>query len=241
MARKSKEQIEAETAERTAKLNAEIEAGVQARLDTLMPSIVAKIEAARGGPVGPADTTWAAVLGTQIAELAHQNTGAPKPVSPEVIKQRRVQTEKMLDLIVRYREEGSAPLYRVRSKCYFAETLIEPQWQHPTTKEMMDQEIEWPGVPNDSLYPLNEPAKRVMEAYLASIDSVLREEDDPDKAATFVHDRSGLVVKARPFGVKGTSEAVLPDGLKIHGAGGRGRLAERRVLGTVAPPIRIGM
>ena len=238
MARKSKEQLAAEAAERDAMIKEKVDAGVKAALEGMMPAIVAKIEAAGGQPATGADTSWAMTLATSLAELTNQNTGRPVPVSPEIMNERRVQREKMIDLLVMYREQNVPLLWTVRKACFFAERIIEPQWQHPTSKEMMDTKVEWPNIPNENLEPDNEAARAVMDAYMGSIGNAPA--GMPHQGfQSFVHGNKGLIVKARPFGENGTSEAEAPNGLRIASAGG-GRTKEVHVLGSVHAPIRVG-
>jgi hypothetical protein len=122
-----------------------------------------------------------------IAEMNNQGSGRSKPVAPEIIQQRQQAAEDCLDMVRQSKElirahgkeasltAGYIPTYRVVSKVYLNETLIEP-YKAPETKggKPTPTEIYWDGVPNEAMRPTNARAEQIWDAYRRSIGGVPR-------------------------------------------------------------------
>lgn len=177
MARKSKAQIEAEKEAEFQAREAEIEKRTEERFSKLLPGIIAATMAQMGS-LRAADGNPLAVDATAYDGLAHAIAKAADPgntrqiVPPEQMRRRQEGRKAMMDLISSYHERNVAgdaeamPVYQVIRQVVFAETLIEPQYHDPVSKKMMHQEINWPGIPNHGLLPLNEPARAIHAQFL---------------------------------------------------------------------------
>lgn len=178
MARKSNAQIEAEALAKAEEINREAEKRMQAMLPALMAGLVAELGKARAdlGPAAAPATGESAVTTKSVLEgLAHAMAKASDPANrrrilpPEVMEERALAREEMKRSILQYHAKGEVPVYRVLRATFLNETLIHPQFFNPQTKAMDDQEIDWPGVPNQAMEPVNDFAKVVHSHYLKSI------------------------------------------------------------------------
>lgn len=180
MARKSNAQMRAEAEAEAAARAEAIAKGVEERIQSLIPSIVAaavtqigNLRGAEGSPVSASAESHDA--------LAHAIARAADPantrniIAPEELKKRESARIEMLDMLATYHEayragdENAMPVYKVIRKVVFAETLIEPQYHDPVSKQMVDQEVNWPSIPNQALLPVNEAAQQIHSAFLRSI------------------------------------------------------------------------
>jgi hypothetical protein len=126
-------------------------------------------------------------LALAIAELTDQGVGMHKVrVAPEVLVRRQHAYErmvKMLDTLARTildlhpdkakaaamaRGMGIIPVYRLRDKVYVAHRVVEP-FVVGNDKVPRPTEIEWRGVPNGVMKPLNDAAKKIFAEYEAWI------------------------------------------------------------------------
>lgn len=177
-------------------------------------------------------------LAVALAELGNQGIGKGKPVSPEVLAQRETARKRMFDLIVETNKSGEVPMYALKHQQYLGEQKIDPYWRGADHK-MHKTEIEWPGVPNHGMEPINEPAERIFEAFLESVGTMFqiggKFATDPARLRVTA---KGLVVHGDPSAARHDSP-VATDG-PTHGLVVRGRGANTgrpvRVLGTVAAP-----
>lgn len=122
-----------------------------------------------------------------IAEMNNQGSGRSKPVAPEIIQQRQAAGERCTALVAKAKEairtHGPTaalemclvPIYRVVSKVYLNERLIEP-YKAPETKggKPTSTEIYWDGIPSEAMRPLNAVANEIWDAYRDSIGGVPR-------------------------------------------------------------------
>ncbi|HEV2674146.1 MAG TPA: hypothetical protein VGV37_06350 [Aliidongia sp.] len=66
--------------------------------------------------------------------------------------------------------KGEVPKYEVLSPLYIGEKLVQSRiHDHTTWPRWQPNVIEFSGVPNDALKPVNVRAKRIMEAYVTSV------------------------------------------------------------------------
>lgn len=248
MARKSKAEILAE--ERA--LAAEIEKRTEDRVAGMLPDLMAKATAAAfdqlssklaaaraeaGAPVTQETRTADAAL---LEGLAHAMAKASDPgnkrriIAPEILKERAASREEMMKLIIDNHARKEVPIYLVIEKTFLAETLIDPQFQEPVTRKMVNQEINWPGVPNSALAPISDSAKEIHTLYLKSIGKKPR--DLTKVAAPWVMS-AGKILRGR-LGAEGPAENPS------MGTDPR-RLGDRQqktvnVLGSTAAPAVLG-
>lgn len=247
MGRPTKEEVAA----RKAKEQAEFDAKVEERVLSLVPTLVAQMQAARGDTpaasieqpsvANSSDMAFAEKLAMAISQLTDQGTGRRR-VAPEIIEQRAKAREKMGHLIIKARAEGLMPSYKLRNKVYLDEVLVDPVYMDAATKTPKPTEIDWPGVPNEAMVPVNDSAKEIYAAFMEAIGSVVKVVSEDTFGVTV----NGLVVKngavqprrALPSG----DHQATSQGLNIkHKQNVPVEQREVRVLGTVAPPARMGM
>lgn len=210
---------------------------VQAALSGLAP----KMEAAGLPTVGSQD--WMQTLAVTLAEIGSQGTGR-KTVAPHILKQREDARNRMVDLIIAARKDGRPATYQLRNKVVLAERIIEPFWiaSDHTTKPT---EIDWGGVPNDVMVPVNDTAREIHAAFMDSIGSVEKVAPEERLGVT----PGGLVVRNAAVTDtmrKRTAAGEAPHvgdgtddlGLKIHHQNEPGRYKPVHVLGTIQEPAR---
>jgi hypothetical protein len=212
-----------------------------------VPDIVAKLAAARGGTPGTDDRAFAEGLAVAIAQLSNQGVGRMQITPPDVIERRKVARTKMTELLIAAKAENRIPTYKLRNTVYLDEIKVDPIYVDPASKKQMPTEIDWPGVPNEAMVPANETALAIHAAFCESIGTLPKEHLIPDRAMSVT--ANGLVVRAgslamRPASVLGDDRtgaaAPFGEGLRVKGRGGPGEHKEIRVLGTTAPPARVG-
>lgn len=120
------------------------------------------------------DKGFASALALAIANLSSQGTNKAPYVPPEVVDGWKSAQQRMVELIVSARAEGSTdlsrmPRYRVTKPQYLNETKIEPQWHDKSNNRMADTEIYWDEVPNQGMEPINETALAIYAEFRLSI------------------------------------------------------------------------
>jgi hypothetical protein len=118
------------------------------------------------------EKNFAEMLAMAIATLTDQGTGRQR-VAPEVIRARTEARDRMRQLIMKARAEGRTATYELRNKVVLDNRVIEPMWidsNHITRPT----EIDWPGVPNEVMVPINDTAKEIHAAFMESIGSVVK-------------------------------------------------------------------
>lgn len=175
-------------------------------------------------------------LALAIAGLTAQNSGK-KYIDPEVLAQRAQANARMVDLIARYKAMDVLPSYKLTGITVLNEVPLIPTYidakhvQRPV-------EIGWPEAPNMSMVPMDEPAKEIFAAFLASIGEAL-----PSATPQPVISPRGVVVR------KGTVAHMMPDqappaatpdfgGLQVRTDNNPTRLGDVRVLGSLAEPAK---
>ncbi len=216
---------------------------VEEAMSGVMPSILAAVAAARGDTaalpvVATGDNKWAQELAMQIATLTGQASGI-KPIDPAEVQRREEGRKNLIDLLARaHTGHGAAPHYRVLAKAYLTDFVVEPFRVNPTTKEVEPVTVDWTGIPNESLLPLNETAAAIHAAFMQSIGG--------PTALTNNFDSRNVAVTPGGLVVRGLNESArrnvttMPEGSSTDLMGVRGPTDPRaktvRVLGSVADP-----
>lgn len=190
---------------------------------------------AGGASITGADQKFAEGLALAIAQLSDPGK---KRVAPEVLRAREEARQNMTDLLIQFRRERRVPTYTLRHKVYLDEQLIEPLWMD-ANKVQRATEIDWPGVPNEAMVPVNEEAKAIHGLFLDSIGQIVRvvEEDD------FHMTPGGVVVRGAPRPNRSNTRAPMTgdhvgEGLRVKHRDMPGRYDTINVLGTVAAPAQ---
>lgn len=108
-------------------------------------------------------------LAMAIAEISDQGTSR-KRVAPEILQARAKAHERAVARLMLARERGEKPEYRLISKVYLNERLIEPYMPGPN-KQPIPTEIIWLGMPSEAMRPMNESAKEIYAEFRGSIGS----------------------------------------------------------------------
>lgn len=208
-------------------------------IPTLRDTILQSLGDLNVSPSAGVDRGFAEALAISIAELTDQGTGRGKKVSPEVIRFRAESRERMVNLIEQAKADGRMPSYRLLNKIYFDEVLVDPVWVNPVTKAPEATEVDWPGIPNEAMQPINEVAEEIFREFKNSIGNYAHPVKDEKMGIT----PGGLVVKGGA--VQHRRELKIePDftpnegGLSIKHKGKPGQYKEVRILGHVAAPAR---
>ena len=266
MGRKSREQIEQEAAEKTAAMtqSPEFQAAVAASVQAALADILPKLQAAHttAGTAPQGDTAdFANQLAMAISQLTDQGTGRSR-VAPEILDARRKARDRMINLLIEARAEGKTATYQLKNKIHLDERIIEPVWidAHHTARPT---EIDFPGVPNEAMIPLNDTAKAIFEAFMESIGSVAGGKGRDGHALpgmeTLAVTPKGVVVRNGAVSRTMAAKAVVSEGpmqsayepeapqvngagpeptVKIHHEGQPGRYKDVNILGTIQQPAR---
>lgn len=214
-------------------------------IPALKEQILAHLTDARGTTAAPAasdgtaDHAFANALAMSLAQLTDQGTGR-KRVAPEILRARSEHRDRMTKLIIDARASGAIPVYSLKNKCYLDEVMIEPFYiasdhtQRPT-------EIEWSGVPNEAMVPVNDIAQQIHAEFVGSIGSLAKDDNLPERELKVTP--GGVVIKGRPM-ARNTAKnsvnqpAANSEGLRIRHKDAPGQFKETRILGTVMAPAR---
>ncbi len=178
MARKSNAAIAAAEAAKLEEINRKAEERLQAMLPAIVAGLVGELGKVRAdlGPNAAPVTAESQITTKSVLEgLAHAMAKAADPankrriLAPEIVEERALAREEMKRAILQFHAKGDVPIYQVVRTTFLNQTLIQPQFQNPVTKAMDDQEIDWPGVPNQALLPVSDSAKEIHAHYLKSI------------------------------------------------------------------------
>lgn len=246
--RKSRMQIMAEaprlafdqTPEFKAAVAAEAQKAVAALKDQIVAELKASAPAAAPVTAGGADMAWISALAMEISQLTDQGTGRRR-VAPEIMRQRSEARTRMHELIKQARADGRVPSYRLRNKVLLDEQLIDPAW---VDKNHIAQptEIDWPGVPNDAMAPINDTAKEIHAAFMDSIGSVDKRDQVLEQPLKLT--KGGLVVKGAPSRaqrettLEHTERLQGEEGLRVKHRDEPGRYKDVQILGSIAQPAR---
>jgi len=201
-----------------------------------------ELSAKQPAPAGASTEATMDALAMAIATLNDQGTGRRR-FSPQTVKKWAEAQERMFALIRAARVEGRPATYQVIAKTLLADNLLSPFWADDATHKAMPTEIDWAGVPNMALAPLNDTAKEIYAAYKDSIDLVGKEVPDfqKDETDNKIMIRGKRIPKAREtvmsFGMNIAEEST---GLSVkHKSSMAGQTMAKNVLGSIAPPIQV--
>lgn len=165
-------------------------------------------------------------MALSIADLAHQGSARPRPVAPEAMAARAEAARKMDELLAQVAanlrkasESGDKdllrdwlPQYRVISKVYFNERLVEP-YRRPERRgdRPVPEVIAWSGPPNDALEPINDIAKRLKQLFRESVGTMSRLDPRPGPNGSKVtQDNRGYVMTVGGNFVKSSAPGGIP-------------------------------
>lgn len=238
--RKSKEQIAAEKAAEDARINAMVEERFKLFADQLQ----ARLQGGDAAPLPSGEAGLSKVLSDLVANMERmmRPADAKRVFSPEELRSMDAGRDEMARLIIEAHARGDMPHYYLTRKVYIGEQKIEPQYRDPVTKEMKDRHINWPGVPNEAMVPVNEVAKKIHAAFIKSIAgktplrNTLSQFVLHGKEVFKGHDRHMEVPVAAPqntllSNLVPTNTAGFTDPQKVK--------ETLRVLGTVAQPVEV--
>ena len=201
------------------------------------------------------------------AEIADQGTRR-KRVSPAVMEARAQSLKKMHELLEAAQKlpKKEKPLYRVRTKGYFGDRLIEPFQRLPGGR-VVPTMVTFMSAPNLALQPANEAAEAIYEAFIGTIsggDQTINGRPVPDPSGakpfwmtnngavistpTATAREHGMVMEAEPITLDNPLRANTPDTGEGTNMGGAievlgpddPRATKINVLGTIAPPATRG-
>lgn len=216
---------------------------VAGAIPALKDQILSHLAEARGAAPaaseGTADHAFANALAMSLAQLTDQGTGR-KRVAPEILRARSEHRDCMTTLIIDARASGLIPVYSLKNKCYLDEVMIEPFYIAPDHTQR-PTEIEWLGVPNEAMSPVNDIAQKIHAEFVGSIGSVAKDDNLPERELKVTP--GGVVVKGRPMGRNTAKNSVnqpaaTSEGLRVRHKDAPGQFKETHILGTVAAPAR---
>lgn len=216
-----------------------INAAVGQKFDDLLAKLGAGRETA--GTVAVADEgsdiRLIRQLASAITEIGDQGSNKIR-VAPEEMAARMESREKMETLILEFRAKEEFPVYDLSRTVYLDEVLVAPTYVDANHVQKV-QRIEWAGVPDESMTPVNEAARAIHAAYMRSIGGRTKSEKVPFTRAIQnpnlrVISEQGRAQEAPQVGRGQASEGNL----RVIRPNQRGQVTETRVLGTAAAPAR---
>lgn len=232
----------------TAEFQAAVRDGVREGVEKAKAELLAALREAKSGDVpgsdgGEGDMKWARGLALAIAEMNDQGVGR-KRVSPEVLVAREEARKRMINLLVEARANEQVPAYQLIGKTYLDEMFLDPVEIGPDHRPR-PREIEWPGVPNYAMKPVNDVAKAIYGEFLKWTGQMVVV---PGQVTDGWLTKGGLFIKGSgPRSAKlhhsevtgeapqtggGAAEGYV--GLKVRGR--REATGQTNVLGTLHPP-----
>ena len=180
------------------------------------------------------ETNLISRLALAIGEISDQGTSR-KRVAPEILAARAAAEVRMVERLMKARADGEKPEYRLISKTWLNERMIEP-FRVGADKIPVPTEIIWTGKPNDAMRPINDVAKEIFAEFRAATGRV-EAISGADNRPLFVT-AGGLIVKGDPP-ARRTVAAVheFADDLEQR-APNDPRVDLVHVLGTIHPPAR---
>ncbi len=180
-------------------------------------------------------------LALAIAEVSDQGTSR-KRVAPEVLNARAKARVRMEEMVKEAKalpaDSTEIPIYELTGKIYFDEHFVDPYFRD-TDHVVKRRRIQWDGVPNEAMLPVNDRAHAIHQAFLDSIGTVVK------TAPTATVTAKGLTIMGPS--VRGKMVATVGADLGMAESGSRfrtlgetkpGQVTEVAVLGTVAPRAR---
>lgn len=135
---------------------------VQKAVEATTRAIMEKMAQAPAGAPAP-DQHFAEALAMALAGIANQGTGK-KVVPPEVLAKRAHAKDRMVELILKYRQEKTVPVYELVAGTFLDDRWI-PAAQITAGHQVIPTEIRYRGIPNSSMRPANDAARAIWEEY----------------------------------------------------------------------------
>lgn len=254
--RKSRAELQAEMT-----ASPEFKAAVATAVAEALAAVAPQLEQARTQAVSGNDAgDWMEKLAMAISELTTQGTGKVR-VSPEEMQRRQKARDKMNSLIIEARAEKRVPTYQLRNKIFLNEQVIEPFFM-TRDRKMAPTEIDFWGVPNEVMVPMNDTAKTIYQAFRESIGTVKGVQGVANALPgtdEIAFTRGGLVVRngavnasMRAHNSPEAAGAPVPQmpayedpdnhdyqPMRINSDDHKAGYRNENILGTIAPPARV--
>lgn len=217
-----------------------------ADLENKIEMLTKQLADTRGKPsAGEGDAEWAESLAMAISNLTQQGSGFNKKIAPEVLRNRELARDKMIDVIVKARADGQKARYALKAKVFLNERKIDPFWVGPDHLHHRT-EIDWTGIPSEAMIPLNAVAKEIYGLFRESIGTATKFLDKRETHVT----ANGLTVygppragrrmggdpnERRPADRQGNAPDGFEDDLALPHRKPGGLI---NMLGTAHPPVR---
>lgn len=237
---------------KSAEFQAAVAAAVESSQASIVKQITEQLASARG--IAPAEVSTAGdqsmIQALTASIMAMVNQGKPdKPLSPEEVQRRADGRSRLIELLVIAQttdydapDAPEAPNYRVVSKAYLTDFVVEPFEVDQNTKAMVPKTIHWTGEPNEALEPINDAAKAIHSAYMAFIGGATEFGGEADTRNVGVTP-GGIVVRGLNPSSRRTVGGIQP-GSTTDVMGVRNQNDPRaksiRVLGTIADAATAG-
>lgn len=189
-----------------------------------------------GTEENPADRKLLRGLAAAIAEISDTNSKVKRIPAAELEARAEART-RMEGLILDALAREEVATYELTRQVFLDEQLINPTYVNAAHVRCV-QAIDWAGVPDESMLPVNEAAKAVHEAYMRSIGGRTKDAKVSFKRAS---DNPKLRVHGAASHDREAPNVGTPrgdGGLRVHRPGMPGQVTEMRVLGTLSEPAR---
>jgi hypothetical protein len=211
-------------------------AAFQEAVNAAVAAAMEKVVSAQGFAPGVASDGWAEKLAHAIASVSHQGGMRRERVDPAVQAKRDAAGKRLVALIADLDGYDEKPIYRLTAQTYLNEELIPAVQVDPISKQAYPTEIEWEGIPNTVMRPVNDIAKMVFAEFVAWTDYAVPREPITIGAVT----SKGIVVNqmrqnhASFDSGYDNADTDAPKSAVIRRGSAHGRPVH--VLGTIAPP-----
>jgi hypothetical protein len=184
-----------------------------------------------------ADAALIKSLATTLFEMSDQGTNRAPRVDPDELAARQAARAKMEDVLIQAAAEGRVVSYQLTRTVFLDEQIVEPTRRDPQSKALCTQDVDWIGVPDESMVPLNETAREVHALFMRSIGGKTKEAKVPFKHA---RDNPRLRIHGQEQSqpVRDVAAPLASGGLRVHNPGAQGQIKDVRVLGTLSEPAR---
>lgn len=183
----------------------EFKEAVAAAVKSAAAAIMAELAAARveAGPAASmpetnADMSVITQLAMSMARMADQGSGRAERVPPEIMAAREKSATLMRKLILDAHARSEMPIYRLSNKTQLITSkgpaIIEPQWLG-NDKIHYPTEIDYPGIPNNVMIPVNDVAKEIFAAFEGSIGTRIDKDVEIGMIDQIAMTAGGMVVR----------------------------------------------
>lgn len=216
----------------------EFKAAVAKAVADEMPMVLAMLKSVLGdnAVAGGQQQSQAEALAVALANLTG-NANGKVYVAPEILRQRAEARERLVQLIVEARKNGHVATYKIIAKTLLNNQVVEPFWVDGGTHRTHFTEIDWDGIPNEAMEPLNDTAKQIFAEFKNSIGSIKK----PVPEERYGISGSGLVVRngaVNDSAMKRTPKEDADVGLRIHNKTEAGTAKFVHTHGTIVPPMQ---